>query len=133
MQDINIRSAVVTSHCDEKSARKDTRLTVPTNWLVQMLETVIREHSRDPAARIGSESRCSHGAHAEHIVTDFRCYKLFTLDPAFLHIHHKEKDSAECPTESSNVSVAEMSRQIRMLTVQTETRMACYRCSQKRK
>ena len=89
MPDINIRSAVVTLHCDEKSARKDTRLAAPTNWLVQILEYVKREHHRDPAARMGSESRCSHGAHAEHIVIDFRCYKLFTLDPAFLHINHK--------------------------------------------
>jgi hypothetical protein len=63
---------------------------------------LIHNVGKDPiqAARIISESRCSHGAHAEHFVSNFRCYKLFALDLAFLHIHHKYEDSAECCTEN---------------------------------
>ena len=36
--------------------------------------------------------------HAEHIMSDFCCYKLFTLDPAFLHIHHIYKHGAKSCT-----------------------------------
>ena len=63
---------------------------------------LVHNASNNPvlAAIIISESRCSHSTYAEHIVSDFRGYKLFALDLAFLHVHHKYEDSAERCTEN---------------------------------
>lgn len=68
----------------------------------RVLKLVLGEHVIQPRHQCNAHVLISC---TEHVMLGFCHYKLFTLDPALLHIQHKQKNGAECSTEELDVSI----------------------------